>query len=124
MPLLILAGAAAIALADAAPLSQVVVTAPASATTLAPAPTTRETVTAETIAATVNAMTPEDALRYLPNMLIRQRHVGDTQSPITTRTSGVGASARSLIYVDGMLISSLIGNNNTSASPKWGLVSP
>ena len=69
-------------------------------------------------------VTPEDTLRYLPNLLIRQRHVGDTQSPITTRTSGVGASARSLIYVDGVLISSLIGNNNTSASPKWGLVPP
>jgi iron complex outermembrane receptor protein len=69
-------------------------------------------------------VTPEDTVRYLPNVLIRQRHIGDTQSPITTRTSGVGASARSLIYVDGMLISSLIGNNNTSASPKWGLISP
>ena len=124
MPFLILAGAAAITLADAAPLSQVVVTAPSAATTLGQAPTTRESVTADVIARTINAITPEDALRYLPNVVIRQRHIGDTQSPITTRTSGVGPSARRLIYVDGVLISSLIGNNNTSASPKWGLVSP
>src|SRR5262249_46048971 len=75
-------------------------------------------------AKTMSLVTPEDTIRYLPNVLIRQRHIGDTQSPVTTRTSGVGASARSLIYVDGILISSLIGNNNTSASPKWGLVSP
>ena len=87
-------------------------------------PTTAESITADVIANTITVITPEDTLKYLPNILIRQRHVGDTQSPVTTRTSGVGASARSLIYVDGVLISSLIGNNNTSASPKWGLVSP
>jgi iron complex outermembrane recepter protein len=87
-------------------------------------PTTHESVDAEKIARTINVVTPEDTLRYTPNLLVRQRHIGDTQSPVTTRTSGVGASARSLIYVDGILISSLIGNNNTSASPKWGLVTP
>ena len=87
-------------------------------------PTTTESVTADVMAKTINVVTPEDSIKYLPNVLIRQRHVGDTQSPVTTRTSGVGASARSLIYVDGILISSLIGNNNSSASPKWGLVSP
>lgn len=128
------AGASALALlavpalahaAEAAPLDQVVVTAAApQGLDLQAIPTTAASVSADAIARTVNVLTPEDALRYLPNVLIRQRHIGDTQSPITTRTSGVGASARSLIYVDGMLISSLIGNNNTSASPKWGLVSP
>ncbi|MBW8881126.1 MAG: TonB-dependent receptor, partial [Asticcacaulis sp.] len=87
-------------------------------------PTTTEGVTAEALGRAVNVVTPEDALRYVPNVLIRQRHFGDTQSPVTTRTSGVGASGRSLIYVDGILISSLIGNNNTSASPKWGLIAP
>jgi iron complex outermembrane receptor protein len=105
-------------------VSQVVVTAPSSISDLADLPTTTESITADRIAKTINLVTPEDALRYLPNILIRQRHIGDTQSPVTTRTSGVGASARSLIYVDGVLLSSLIGNNNTSASPKWGLVSP
>ncbi len=85
-------------------------------------PATTTTATADDIARTTNAVTPEDALRYLPDVLIRQRHIGDTQSPVTTRTSGVGASARSLIYVDGILVSALIGNNNTSASPKWGLI--
>ena len=102
-------------------VSPVVVTASPSLADLKQQPVTTETVTADMLARTVNLITPEDALRYLPDVLIRQRHVGDTQSPITTRTSGVGASARSLIYVDGMLVSSLIGNNNTSASPKWGL---
>lgn len=87
-------------------------------------PTTTESTTAETLSRTTNVVTPEDALRYLPNLTVRQRHLGDTQSPVTTRTSGVGASARSLIYVDGILISALIGNNNGSASPKWGMIAP
>ena len=131
----LMAGAALCALAathparaDDAPsgstVSQVVVTAPSSISGLGDLPTTTESITADQIARTVNVVTPEDALRYLPNILVRQRHIGDTQSLVTTRTSGVGASARSLIYVDGVLLSSLIGNNNTSASPKWGLVSP
>lgn len=114
--------------ADEAPagssVSPVTVTAPSSISDLQDLPTTTQSITAEQIAKTINVVTPEDALRYLPDVLIRQRHIGDTQSPVTTRTSGVGASARSLIYVDGVLLSSLIGNNNTSASPKWGLVSP
>ncbi|MGZ3314906.1 MAG: TonB-dependent receptor plug domain-containing protein, partial [Caulobacteraceae bacterium] len=114
----------AAALAETTPLDPVVVTAAQPKDELVPAPNTSASVSADAITRTVNLLTPEDALRYLPNVLIRQRHIGDTQSPVTTRTSGVGASARSLIYVDGMLISSLIGNNNTSASPKWGLVSP
>ncbi len=87
-------------------------------------PTTVETVTADEIAATTAVTNAEDALRYLPNIVVRKRHVGDTFAPITTRTSGVGASARSLIYVDGLLISALIGNNNGNGSPKWGMVSP
>jgi len=91
---------------------------------IATLPNTRASVTAEEIVKTINVFTPEDTLRYLPSLTVRSRHVGDTQSPVATRTSGLGASARSLIYVDGVLISSLIGNNNTSASPKWGLVSP
>lgn len=105
-------------------VESVIVTAPSAIANLSDVPNTTSSITAEQIARTISVVTPEDALRYLPNVLIRQRHIGDTQSPTTTRTSGVSASARSLIYVDGMLISSLIGNNNTSASPKWGLVSP
>jgi iron complex outermembrane recepter protein len=87
-------------------------------------PATVESVDAERLEETVALITPEDSLRYMPSLLVRKRHVGDTQSPLATRTSGVGASARSLIYADGLLLSALIGNNNTSASPRWGMVSP
>ena len=87
-------------------------------------PSTVESVDAARLRETVNAVNVEDSLRYLPSLLVRKRHIGDTQAPLATRTSGVGASARSLIYVDGVLLSALIGNNNSFASPRWGLVSP
>jgi len=87
-------------------------------------PATTAGVDAERLEETTAILGAEDSLRYLPSLLVRKRHVGDTQSPLATRTSGVGASARSLIYADGLLLSALIGNNNTSASPRWGMVSP
>jgi iron complex outermembrane receptor protein len=136
MKTLILASASALCLcsapqaaetaADAAgpSVEAVVVTAPSSVSNLVDTPNTTSTVTAEDVAKTINLVTPEDILRYVPDVLVRQRHIGDTQSPITSRTSGVGASARTVLYVDGILLSALIGNNNTSASPKWGLITP
>jgi iron complex outermembrane receptor protein len=87
-------------------------------------PATVESVEADRLEETTAIITPEDSLRYMPSLFVRKRHVGDTQAPLATRTSGVGASARSLIYADGLLLSALIGNNNSSASPRWGMVSP
>jgi iron complex outermembrane receptor protein len=87
-------------------------------------PSTTETVDAIRLRQTTNVRNTEDVLRYLPSLLVRKRHIGDTQAPLATRTSGVGSSARSLIYADGVLLSALIGNNNSFASPRWGMVSP
>lgn len=87
-------------------------------------PATAESTTAAQIAETVNAVNVEDALKYFPSLIVRKRNIGDQQAPLATRTSGLGQSARALIYADGVLLSSLIGNNNTSASPRWGLVTP
>src|SRR6476661_1380607 len=87
-------------------------------------PNTKESVDAAKLRETVNVRNTEDALRYFPSLVVRKRHIGDTQAPLATRTSGVGSSARSLIYADGVLLSALIGNNNSFASPRWGMVSP
>ncbi len=76
------------------------------------------------IARTVNAVNVEDTLKYLPSLVVRKRHIGDTFAPIATRTSGLGSSARSLIYADGALLSALIANNNGNGSPRWSLVAP
>lgn len=88
------------------------------------APSTRASVDAEKIATTINAANIEDTLKYVPSLIIRKRSIGDNFAPIATRTSGLGSSARSLIYADGMLLSALVGNNNGNASPKWNLVAP
>ena len=140
MPFRLLVGASAYALAAAfashaalaadvadvvaPPSAEVVVTAPHAAPDIINAPSPTEGVDAARIKTTVNAVNAEDDLRYLPDILVRKRHPGDVQDPITTRTSGVGASARSLIYADGVLLSALIGNNNGAASPRFGMVSP
>jgi iron complex outermembrane receptor protein len=92
--------------------------------TIENAPSTKAGVSAEQIAAKVNAVSVEDTLKYLPSLVIRKRHIGDNFAPIATRTSGLGASARSLIYADGALLSALIGNNNGNGSPRWSLVTP
>ena len=87
-------------------------------------PGTTAGITSEEFQREINVVNTEDALKYLPSIVIRKRHIGDVQAPIQTRTSGLGQSARSLIYADGVLLSALIGNNNTIASPRWGLVTP
>ncbi|HET7086289.1 MAG TPA: TonB-dependent receptor [Rhizomicrobium sp.] len=72
----------------------------------------------------INTVNTEDMLKYAPSLVVRKRHYGDTQDPIATRTSGLGASARNLIFVDGIMISSPIGNNNSAASPHFGVAAP
>lgn len=120
-PVAVLAAEAPAVDNNAPVVAGVIVTATSSESRDKLAPSTTETITARDIADTVNAVNIEDDLKYLPDVFIRKRHVGDTQAPMATRTSGVGASARSVIYVDGLLISALIGNNNTNASPRWGM---
>jgi iron complex outermembrane recepter protein len=87
-------------------------------------PSSRAVVTAEDIATKINALSVEDTLKYAPSLVIRKRHIGDNFAPIATRTSGLGSSARSLIYADGVLLSAFIANNNGNGSPRWTLVAP
>jgi iron complex outermembrane receptor protein len=123
----LLAGIAAIPVSPALAADDadppIVVTGQRSATIEQP-PSTSEGLDAARIDESINVVNVEDMLRYLPSLFVRKRHIGDTQAPLATRTSGVGASARSLIYADGVLLSALIGNNNSTASPRWGMVSP
>ncbi len=88
-------------------------------------PQTTESITKEKIDNTINLANPEDALKNLPSIQVRSRYIGDTNAPVGTRTSGTSASARNLIYADGILLSSLLGNNNqNTGSPRWNTVSP
>jgi iron complex outermembrane receptor protein len=87
-------------------------------------PQTSESVTAKDIQEKINVVDTEDAVKYMPSLFVRKRNAGDTQPVLATRTSGLGASARSLVYADDILLSALIGNNNTIGAPRWGLVAP
>ena len=127
LPVALAAGvssAAEAAVADTDSGQVIVVTGQKPVETIENPPSSHASLDAAKIATTVNATNVEDTLKYLPSLVIRKRHIGDTQAPLATRTSGVGASARSLIYADGALLSALIGNNNTSASPRWSMVTP
>jgi iron complex outermembrane receptor protein len=87
-------------------------------------PTTIETVTAGEIARGINASDAEDALKYLPSLLVRKRYAGDyNHAVLSTRASGTGNSARSAVYADGILLSNYLGNGAAFA-PRWGMVSP
>ncbi len=87
-------------------------------------PTTIEGTTREQIEATVNATDAEDALKYLPSLVVRKRYIGDfNHAVLATRASGTGNSARSLVYADGIPLANLLGNGATFA-PRWGMVSP
>jgi iron complex outermembrane recepter protein len=114
-------GQAQIVLAANSRLETVIVT---GERTQADLPNKIESITAVDAQTQINAVNTEDMLKYIPSIVVRKRHYGDTQDPLATRTSGVGASARSLLYADGILISSPIGNNNTSASPHFGIAAP
>ena len=90
-------------------------------------PTTRETVTRADIERSVNATDAEDALKYLPSLLVRKRYIGDYNHAIlSSRASGTGNSARSAVYADGILLSNYLGNGvgGLSFPPRWGLVTP
>ena len=87
-------------------------------------PTTIEGITREEIERNINATDAEDALKYLPSLLVRKRYIGDyNHAVLSTRASGTGNSARSMVYADGILLSNYLGNGATFA-PRWGMVSP
>jgi iron complex outermembrane recepter protein len=85
-------------------------------------PTTIEGVTKEQIEQTINATDAQDALRYFPSLLVRKRYIGDyNHAVLSSRASGTGNSARSMVYADGILLSNYLGNGAAYA-PRWGLV--
>lgn len=88
-------------------------------------PQTTESVTVQQMEETNNGMNTSDMVKYMPSVTVRKRYIGDTNAPMSTRTTTLSQSARSLIYADGILLSSLLGNNNgNTGSPLWDTVSP
>jgi len=70
-----------------------------------------------------NVINSEDALKYLPNLAVRKRFIGDVNSIIAVRGTSNTQSARGLVYADGLLLSNLLGNSY-SFPPRWSMVYP
>ena len=70
-----------------------------------------------------NVTTSADALRFAPNLQVRERYIGDPNAVISGRNAGTLQSARSLVYSDGLLLSNLM-TNGWDGAPRWGMVSP
>jgi len=85
-------------------------------------PATVETVTRGQLSQW-NVVNTEDALKYLPNLAVRKRFIGDLNSIIAVRGTSNTQSARGLVYVDGLLLSNLLGNSY-SFPPRWSMVGP
>jgi len=87
-------------------------------------PTTIEGIGAAEIATRINATDSEDALKYFPSLLVRKRYPGDyNHAVLSSRASGTGNSARSMVFADGILLSNFLGNG-AGFTPRWGLVGP
>ena len=57
-------------------------------------PTTMEGITRERIGQTINATDSEDALKYLPSLLVRKRYVGDYNHAVCRAAPWAPATAR------------------------------
>ncbi len=88
-------------------------------------PAVSEGITAKKMAKTINVINTGDALKYLPSLQLRRHHPGDAgHGQLGSRTSGPShVVERSLVYVDGLLLSNLLGGSGGSAT-RWEMVSP
>ncbi len=73
--------------------------------------------------AAVNAVNTEDLMKYAPNFFVRKRYSGDSNGVPGFRGTHSTQSARTLVMVDGFVVSNFLGNSFGFA-PKWGVVGP
>ncbi len=70
-----------------------------------------------------NAINVEDLMKYAPNFFVRKRYIGDANAVPGFRGTHSTQSARSLVLVDGFVVSNYLGNS-FGFPPKWGVVGP
>jgi iron complex outermembrane receptor protein len=83
-------------------------------------PTTSESRTAEQLRQQ-NFVNVEDALKYLPNVTVRKRYIGDRNALVGGRSASNLQAPRALVYADGYLLSQFLGQFN---APRWNVVAP
>lgn len=70
---------------------------------------------------TQNLFNPEDALKYLPNLTIRKRYIGDRNALIGGRSFSPLQAPRGLVFMDGYLLSNFLGRFD---APRWNMIAP
>lgn len=71
----------------------------------------------------VNAFNTEDLMKYAPDFFVRKRYAGDSNGVPGFRGTHSVQSARTLVMVDGFVVSNFLGNSFGFA-PKWGVIGP
>jgi iron complex outermembrane receptor protein len=71
----------------------------------------------------INALNVEDLMKYAPNFYVRKRYVGDANAVVGLRGTNTLQSARTLVLVDGFVVSNFLGNRY-DYPPKWNVVGP
>ncbi|WP_163589846.1 hypothetical protein, partial [Klebsiella pneumoniae] len=62
-------------------------------------------------------------MKYAPDFFVRKRYAGDSNGVPGFRGTHSTQSARTLVMVDGFVVSNFLGNSFNFA-PKWGVVGP
>lgn len=70
----------------------------------------------------INASTTEDLVKYEPGILIRKRYIGDSNGTLGLRGSNMFATARSMVFADGVPLHYLL-QTRWSGAPRWTMVS-
>ncbi|MDV6329349.1 TonB-dependent receptor [Asticcacaulis sp. 201] len=71
----------------------------------------------------INAVNVEDLMKYAPNFFVRKRFIGDDNAVVALRGTNTIQSARTLVLVDGYVVSNFLGNR-WDYPPKWNVVGP
>ena len=58
----------------------------------------------------INAINVEDLMKYTPNFFVRKRFAGDDNAVVAMRGANTIQSARTIVLVDGFVVSNFLGN--------------
>ena len=70
-----------------------------------------------------NTQTTEEVLKFQPSLQIRQRYVGDPNGVLGIRGADMFATARNMVYADGLPIHNHL-QGTWNGAPRWSLVGP
>jgi iron complex outermembrane receptor protein len=72
----------------------------------------------------VNAFNTEDLIKYAPDFFVRKRYAGDSNGVPGFRGTHSTQSARTLVMVDGFVVSNFLGNSFSFARPSGASSAP